>query len=201
MTRPEKAAFFRVEGTLVQRGAFQLAAYLAANGQGFAERLIRLGQVALASPAAIAWPSPLEPQGWVRGFAPHEVPEGRRVAAAQHLKDPSRNSATMSGCPVWKLPGPSLEGHTMPERSIPEDELEELRKEAIEHLWVHTAASQDMEAPGGIRVVTSAQGSQVTDAEGNTFYDPMGGLELVNKAYHEKANTHILAHVDGGAGP
>jgi adenosylmethionine-8-amino-7-oxononanoate aminotransferase len=40
-----------------------------------------------------------------------------------------------------------------------------------------------MEAPGGIRVVTSAQGSQITDAEGNTFYDPMGGLELVNVGY------------------
>ena len=27
-----------------------------------------------------------------------------------------------------------------------------------------------------------------------------GGLDLVNEAYHAKANTHVLAHVDGGAG-
>ncbi|MGI3171096.1 TRAP transporter substrate-binding protein DctP [Pseudooceanicola sp. C21-150M6] len=45
--------------------------------------------------------------------------------------------------------------------------------------------------------------------EGEAFagsnLDPMtarekGGLDLVNEAYHAKANTHILAHVDGGAG-
>jgi len=47
-----KAAFFRVEGTLVRRGALQLSAYLAANGQGFKERLMRIGQMALAAPAA-----------------------------------------------------------------------------------------------------------------------------------------------------
>ena len=88
----------------------------------------------------------------------------------------------------------------MPERSIPEDELDELRQEAIEHLWVHTAASEDMEAPGGIRVVTSAQGSQVTDAEGNTFYDPMGGLEVLLNATAgevdetiERPGTEVLA--------
>lgn len=45
------AAYIRVEGTLVKRGAFSLAAYLAANGQSFSERALRLGQLALTSPA------------------------------------------------------------------------------------------------------------------------------------------------------
>ncbi|WP_172720894.1 TRAP transporter substrate-binding protein DctP [Pseudooceanicola lipolyticus] len=27
-----------------------------------------------------------------------------------------------------------------------------------------------------------------------------GGLELINEAFHEKGNTHVLSHVDGGAG-
>ncbi|NIZ09360.1 TRAP transporter substrate-binding protein DctP [Pseudooceanicola sp. HF7] len=45
--------------------------------------------------------------------------------------------------------------------------------------------------------------------EGEAFagsnLDPMalraaGGLELVNEAFHEKGNAHVLAHVDGGAG-
>ncbi len=48
----KKAAFFRVEGTLVRPGALRLNAYLAANGQGFTERLLRLGQMAIAAPAA-----------------------------------------------------------------------------------------------------------------------------------------------------
>lgn len=43
-------AFFRVEGTLVPRGAVAAAAYFAANSQGFAERALKLGQVALTAP-------------------------------------------------------------------------------------------------------------------------------------------------------
>lgn len=44
------AAFFRIEGTLVARGACSAAAYFAANGAGFAERAWKLGQVALTAP-------------------------------------------------------------------------------------------------------------------------------------------------------
>ncbi len=44
------AAFFRVEGTLVRRGAISAAAYFAAGGAGFAERAFKLGQVALTAP-------------------------------------------------------------------------------------------------------------------------------------------------------
>jgi phosphoserine phosphatase len=44
------AAFFRVEGTLVKPGAISAAAYFAANGPGFRERLLRLGHVALTGP-------------------------------------------------------------------------------------------------------------------------------------------------------
>ena len=44
------AAFFRVEGTLVSQGTLAATAYLAGNAQGFGERLLRLGGVALAAP-------------------------------------------------------------------------------------------------------------------------------------------------------
>ena len=50
----QKAAFFRVEGTLVDRPAIAAAAWLAANAQGFGERFARLGNVALAAPLAFA---------------------------------------------------------------------------------------------------------------------------------------------------
>ncbi len=48
-TKPT-AAFFRVEGTLLSRGALATSAYFAANKQGITERLLGLGQVALAAP-------------------------------------------------------------------------------------------------------------------------------------------------------
>lgn len=44
------AAFFRIEGTLIARGACSAAAYFAANRAGFAERAWKLGQVALTAP-------------------------------------------------------------------------------------------------------------------------------------------------------
>src|SRR6476661_272475 len=50
MQAGETAAFFRLESTLVARGACSAAAYIAANGAGFAERARRLGQVALTTP-------------------------------------------------------------------------------------------------------------------------------------------------------
>lgn len=44
------AAFFRVEGTIIARGACSAAAYFAANGASFAERAVKLSQVALTAP-------------------------------------------------------------------------------------------------------------------------------------------------------
>jgi phosphoserine phosphatase len=46
----QTAAFFRVEGTLVDRGALAAAAYFASNGQGFAERALRVSALALGAP-------------------------------------------------------------------------------------------------------------------------------------------------------
>jgi phosphoserine phosphatase len=46
------AAFIRVEGVLLNGGIMGSSAYLAANGQGFTERALRLGQIALTGPVA-----------------------------------------------------------------------------------------------------------------------------------------------------
>jgi phosphoserine phosphatase len=44
------AAFFRVEGVLVDRGALAASAYFASNAQGFAERAFRVASLALGAP-------------------------------------------------------------------------------------------------------------------------------------------------------
>ncbi|MFO1464247.1 MAG: hypothetical protein U1F66_10770 [bacterium] len=46
----KKIAWVRVEGVLFRQGALSLAAYLAANAQGFSDRIIKFGIVALAQP-------------------------------------------------------------------------------------------------------------------------------------------------------
>lgn len=57
------AAFIRVEGVLLERGALALSAFYASNAAGFSERLFRLGQVALSAPLFGA------PGGAYRGLA------------------------------------------------------------------------------------------------------------------------------------
>jgi putative phosphoserine phosphatase/1-acylglycerol-3-phosphate O-acyltransferase len=46
----QTAAFFRVEGILVDRGALAASAFFASNAQGFTERAFRIGAVALGAP-------------------------------------------------------------------------------------------------------------------------------------------------------
>lgn len=50
MPTPNIAAFFRVEGVLIDRGALAASAYFASNAQGFAERALRIGALALGAP-------------------------------------------------------------------------------------------------------------------------------------------------------
>ena len=51
MNSEHVVAYVRAENALFKRGALSLAAYLAANGQSFTERALRLGQLALTGPA------------------------------------------------------------------------------------------------------------------------------------------------------
>ncbi len=48
------AAFFRVEGTLLERTSMHAAAWLVSNAAGVGERVARLGNVALAAPLRMA---------------------------------------------------------------------------------------------------------------------------------------------------
>lgn len=50
MPNSDTAAFFRVEGTLIDRGALAASAYFASNAQGFTERAFRVGALALGAP-------------------------------------------------------------------------------------------------------------------------------------------------------
>jgi phosphoserine phosphatase len=49
-TTTDTAAFFRVEGVLLDRGALAASGYFASNAPGFAERAFRVGALALGAP-------------------------------------------------------------------------------------------------------------------------------------------------------
>jgi HAD superfamily phosphoserine phosphatase-like hydrolase len=50
MAKSDTAVFIRAEGVLFRQSVLAATAYFAANGRGFRERILRLGQVALTAP-------------------------------------------------------------------------------------------------------------------------------------------------------
>ena len=50
MESHDKAAFFRLEGTITSRSTVAAAAWMASHAQAFSDRLSRLGAVALSTP-------------------------------------------------------------------------------------------------------------------------------------------------------
>jgi adenosylmethionine-8-amino-7-oxononanoate aminotransferase len=65
--------------------------------------------------------------------------------------------------------------------TLSEEELTQLKEDATKHLWVHTAQGDDIADPD--RIMVKGEGFRVTDINGDTYLDPMGGLELVNVGY------------------
>ncbi|WP_417271503.1 C4-dicarboxylate ABC transporter substrate-binding protein [Celeribacter sp.] len=75
--------------------------------------------------------------------------------------------------------------------TIPAERMGEAQKNGIADMFL---------LPAGLYLNLVPEG----EAFAGSNLDPMalraaGGMELVNKPFHEKANAHVLAHVDGGA--
>jgi len=59
-------------------------------------------------------------------------------------------------------------------------------QEARDHLWMHARSWEDMSKPGGVKIFTEASGTRITDIEGNSYFDLMAGLWLVNAGHGRK---------------
>ena len=60
---------------------------------------------------------------------------------------------------------------------------EDLRKSALEHLWMHSGDWIEMAEEGGPDIIMEAKGIRVTDSEGKTWIDARGGYGSVNLGY------------------
>ena len=60
---------------------------------------------------------------------------------------------------------------------------EDLRKSALEHLWMHSGDWIGMAEEGGPAIIMEGKGIRVTDAEGNSWIDVMGGYSSVSIGY------------------
>lgn len=75
--------------------------------------------------------------------------------------------------------------------TIPQARMGEAQKNGIADMFL---------LPAGLYLNLVPEG----EAFAGSNLDPMavraaGGIDLINQAYHEKGNAHVLAHVDGGA--
>ena len=65
-------------------------------------------------------------------------------------------------------------------------DINDLRRTALEHLWVYGQEPSDMAEKGGPQIFVSGQGCHVTDIEGRRYLDTISALWLKNVGYGRK---------------
>ena len=64
-----------------------------------------------------------------------------------------------------------------------QNDIDQLRRAALQHLWVYNREPSEMAEKGEPPVFVSGQGCRVTDIEGRSYIDAMSGLWLKNVGY------------------
>ena len=59
-------------------------------------------------------------------------------------------------------------------------EREDLRRSALDHLWIRNSDWVRMAEEGGPTIITEAEGARVTDTEGKTWIDVTAGYHSIN---------------------
>jgi len=68
----------------------------------------------------------------------------------------------------------------MASRVTTDKEKQDYIQLAREHLWMHARPWEEMIKPDGVRIFTRAEGTRIIDIDGNSYFDLMAGLWLVN---------------------
>jgi len=74
----------------------------------------------------------------------------------------------------------------MTKKSITKKEKKKLEQNARDHLWMHAKSWEDISKPDGVKIFTEADGTRITDIDGNSYFDLMAGLWLVNAGHGRK---------------
>jgi len=68
-----------------------------------------------------------------------------------------------------------------------------LEKQALEHVWIHSARWLDLAERDGLRVLVRGEGSTLWDARGNAYLDGLAGLYLVNVGHGRREIGEAMA--------
>ncbi|HCH09780.1 MAG TPA: aspartate aminotransferase family protein, partial [Dehalococcoidia bacterium] len=62
-------------------------------------------------------------------------------------------------------------------------DTEQIRRSALEHLWMHNRDWVQMAEDGGPLIIVDGEGIRVTDSDGQEWIDAHGGYASVNAGY------------------
>jgi adenosylmethionine-8-amino-7-oxononanoate aminotransferase len=68
-----------------------------------------------------------------------------------------------------------------------------LEKQALEHIWIHSARWLDLAERDGLRVLVRGEGSTLWDARGKAYLDGLAGLYLVNVGHGRREIGDAMA--------
>jgi adenosylmethionine-8-amino-7-oxononanoate aminotransferase len=69
----------------------------------------------------------------------------------------------------------------------------EIKKSAVEHVWLHATQMRDVAADIGTRIIVEGHGCRLTDIDGQGYIDGLAGLWLVNAGYGRKEIADAVA--------
>src|SRR5271166_6195495 len=68
----------------------------------------------------------------------------------------------------------------MPDDAVTTREFTPIERQALDHVWIHTARWLDLAERDGLRVMVRGEGCRLFDAQGRSYLDGLAGLYVVN---------------------
>ena len=76
-------------------------------------------------------------------------------------------------------------------------ERTQLERQALDHVWIHSARWLDLAERDGLRVLVRGEGSTVWDAQGKAYLDGLAGLYVVNVGHGRREIGEAMAQQAG----
>ena len=68
-----------------------------------------------------------------------------------------------------------------------------IERQALDHVWIHSARWLDLAERDGLRVIVRGEGSTIYDAQGRAYLDGLAGLYVVNVGHGRKEIGEAMA--------
>jgi adenosylmethionine-8-amino-7-oxononanoate aminotransferase len=85
----------------------------------------------------------------------------------------------------------------MADDAAPRTQLTPVERQALDHIWIHSARWLDLAERDGLHVIVRGEGSTIWDAQGKAFLDGLAGLYVVNVGHGRREIGEAMAQQAG----